>query len=415
MRFYISILLASLTLISCKESETKEVDQRAQEVQTLGERRGEELETINSPVKGKSHLPRLKASGGKLHMTWVEQEDSLTILKYASYDFNSWSAPRTVASGKDWFVNWADFPALGINGEYTLTNILQKSAEGTYDYDVKLQLYKGDEVVKTDFLLHNDGVAAEHGFVSIQAYDGGFYASWLDGRNTKNEDKTKNQMSLRNAYIDLEGNITQDTEIDARVCDCCNTATAITNNGPIAVYRDRSESTPEIRDMAIVRWVDGKWTAPMTIGDDNWQLNGCPVNGPAIDTQEERVVVSWFTAQGDSPRVLTTFSNNNGETFGAPIRVDSGNAIGRVDTDFLKDGSALVSWLEPKGDNVVLQVARVYKEGQLDAPITITNTSAERQSGFPQLEVLGDEVFAAWTDLGEDSSKVEVVKVMINF
>lgn len=343
-------------------------------------------------------------------MTWVEQEGDLAILKYASYDTKSWSAPRTITSGENWFVNWADFPALGVNGDYVLTNILQKSAEGTYDYDVKLQLSKGGKVIKDDFLLNTDGIPAEHGFVSIQAYDDGFYASWLDGRNTKNEDKAKNQMSLRNAYIDLEGNITQDTEIDTRVCDCCNTATAITTNGPIVVYRDRSSSELEIRNIAIVRWVDGTWTTPMPIGTDNWQLNGCPVNGPAVDTKEEQVVVSWFTAEGDSPRVLTAFSNNNGETFGTPIRVDSGNAIGRVDTDFLNDGSALVSWLEPKGKNVALQVARVYKDGKQDPPMTITNTSAERQSGFPQLEVLGDSVFIAWTDLDGDDSEVEMVR-----
>lgn len=409
MRPYILLLITAITLSSCKESTKNGTDQETQESQPAVQTTNKELQTINPPVQGKSHLPRLKASGGKLHMTWVEQEDSLAILKYANYNLNAWSTPRTITSGTNWFVNWADFPALGVNGDYVLTNILEKSAEGTYDYDVKLQLSKGDEVVKNDFLLNKDGIPAEHGFVSIQAYDGGFYASWLDGRNTKNEDKTKNQMSLRNAYIDLEGNITQDTEIDNRICDCCNTATAITNNGPIVVYRDRSDSKLEIRDMAIVRWVDGEWTAPMTIGNDNWQLNGCPVNGPAIDTKEENVVVSWFTAASDTPRVLVAFSNNNGETFGTPIRVDSGNAIGRVDTDFLEDGSALVSWLEPKGENVVLQVARVYRDGKQDVPITIANTSAERQSGFPQLEVLDDGVFVTWTDLDGEDSGVEMV------
>lgn len=383
----------------------KPLDMRTVEVEE-----GSFFTNINVPSIGKSHLPRLKASDGKLYMTWVEQEDSLAILKYSYYEGETWSAPKTITSGTDWFVNWADFPAVGVNGDYVLTNILQKSAEGTYDYDIKLHLSKGNEVIKSDFLLNTDGIPAEHGFVSMQAYDGGFYASWLDGRNTKNEDKTKNQMSLRSAYIDLEGTITEDTEIDTRVCDCCNTATAITNNGPIVVYRDRSATKPEIRDMAIVRRVDGKWTQPKVISSDNWELNGCPVNGPAIDTKENQVVVAWFTAQDNNPRVLTAFSMNNGENFGTPIRLDSGNAIGRVDADFLEDGSALVSWLEPQGETVVLQVARVYKDGHQDSPITITNTSAERQSGFPRLEILGDQVFVAWTDVDGDSSQVKMVQ-----
>ncbi|WP_339848123.1 sialidase [uncultured Dokdonia sp.] len=410
MRITGLVFFVLIFFTSCKKANQTETaplpEQPALEVATVNA----SLTTINLPSTGKSHLPRLKASGGKLHMTWVEQEGKQAILKYASYDSAKWSQPRTITSGDNWFVNWADFPALGINGDYLLTNILEKSAEGTYDYNIKLQLSKGDQIIKDDFLLNTDDVDAEHGFVSIQAYDGGFYASWLDGRNTKNEDKSKNQMTLRNAYIDLAGNITQDTEIDNRVCDCCNTAIAITNNGPITVYRDRTETKPEVRDMAIVRWVDGAWSKPMVIGNDNWELNGCPVNGPAVATQEENVVVSWFTAEGDAPRVLTAFSNDNGASFGGAIRIDNGDAIGRVDTDFMSDGSALISWLEPMGNNVVLQVARVYVDGTHDTPVTVTNTSAERQSGFPQLEIIGDEVYVAWTDLDGEKSQVKMVR-----
>ncbi len=399
----LSLIIILILVISCNHNENRMSKENSEiEVGVL-------LLTENPPVKGKSHLPRLKTSGGKLHMSWVEQEDSLAMLKYAVYDRMKWSSPKTLTSGNNWFVNWADFPALAVNGDYMLTNILEKSAEGTYDYDVKLTLMKGENIIKSNFLLNTDGIAAEHGFVSLQAYDGGYYASWLDGRNTKNKDRSKNQMSLRNAYIDLEGNITQDTEIDSRVCDCCNTATAISNNGPIVVYRDRSEDREEIRNMSIVRWVDGNWTEPMAIGKDKWQLNGCPVNGPAVATKEENVVVTWFTAAQDLPRVMVAFSSDNGENFGNSIRLDNGNAIGRVDVEFLDDGSALVSWLEPQGKNIALQVARVYKDGKQDAPITVTNTSAERQSGFPQLEVLGDEVYVAWTDLEGNSSQVKMV------
>lgn len=419
MRFlnFISMLIV---LCACKDRPSKVQSTTQNVTQKLV------VHPIDNPSNGKAHLPRLKAVNDALYMTWVEQEDSLAILKFASYKSEEWSTPKTVTKGADWFVNWADFPALALNGNTVLTNILQKSAEGTYDYDVRLQMFdqardisegtplkqvqdKLSRKRKNDFLLNTDGIPAEHGFVSAAAYDDGFYVSWLDGRNTKNENPEENQMTLRNAFVSLDGDISQETEIDARVCDCCNTATAITMNGPIVVYRDRSNAELEVRDMAIVRWVDGNWTTPQAIGADNWKLNGCPVNGPAIDTQEENVVVSWFTAANDTPRVLTAFSTDNGETFGTPVRMDRGNAIGRIDTQFLRDGSALVSWLEPKDENVVLQVARVYKDGKKDDPITITNTSAERQSGFPQLEVLGDKVFVAWTDLDGDASRVEMV------
>lgn len=403
------LLISIVFLSSCgknKETNTPSSSKAVEEVNSINK----ELQIVNLPVDGKAHLPRLNSAGGKLFMSWVEEKEDLTVLKHSIYDKEKWDEPRVTVWGSDWFVNWADFPALGVNEEgYVLTNILQKSAKGTYDYDIKLQLSQGDKLIKDDFLLNTDGIPAEHGFVSFAAYKDGFYASWLDGRNTKNEDASLNMMTLRNAFIDSIGNISQETEIDARVCDCCNTATAITENGPVVVYRDRSD-VPEVRDMAIVRKVNGKWTAPVAIGNDNWLLNGCPVNGPAIDAIKNEVVVSWFTAEGDTPRVMTAFSSDGGATFGKSIRVDSGNAIGRVGAQLLDNGNAIVSWLEPQGDKTVLQVVTMYKEGSLGNVTTVTTTSAERQSGFPQLEVIDDTVYVAWTDIDGENSSIKMVE-----
>lgn len=409
MRFVISLLCFAF-LFSCKQDSKTNVTSEASETTTGVV---QDLQEIAVPVQGISHLPRLTIDQQSLHMTWVETQDSLAILKYSKLEQDTWTPAQTITQGTDWFVNWADFPSLGINGDMMLTNVLQKSAEGTYDYDVKLNLFSPKGIKKENFLLHTDGVPAEHGFVSMQAYDGGYYVSWLDGRNTKNEDKNKNQMSLRNAYIDLEGNVTEEMEVDARVCDCCNTATAITQNGPVVVYRDRSESEIEIRDISIVRWVDGTWTQPQSIHQDHWQLNGCPVNGPAIATSEEHMAVTWFTAANDTPAVLVTFSQDNGAHFDTPIRLDAGNAIGRVDLAMLNTTTAVVSWLEPQGDEIVLQLVKVHADGRKEVPITVTKTSAKRQSGFPQLEVIGNTAYVAWTDVDGTSgqTRVRVLKV----
>jgi len=402
MKFY-AFLIAIILFFSCKNEPKAEV---------LKDKEGKAspvFTKISTPVTGFSHLPRLVSSRGKLHMTWVEMKDSLASLKYSSYKNGSWSTPKLVSSGTDWFVNWADFPALAVNGDYVLSNILQKSASGTYDYDVKLNLFSSSEIIKNNVILNTDNVSAEHGFVSMHAYDGGFYVSWLDGRNTKNKDPKKNQMTLRNAFVDMQGQITNEVEIDNRVCDCCNTATAISNKGPIVAYRDRSNGDTETRDISIVRHVDGVWTKPKSIHSDQWQLNGCPVNGPAIDTKENNVVAAWFTAENNTPRIMLAFSSSNGERFDPPIRIDGGNAIGRVDVNFLKDNSALVSWLEPKDDTTALQVVRVYKNGKKEKNLVITNTSAERQSGFPQLEVIDDTFYVAWTDLRNHKPTVKMV------
>lgn len=47
-------------------------------------------------------------------------------------------------------------------------------------------------------------------------------------------------MTLRHAAIDAHGNLFDEAELDNSVCECCQTSAAVTSQGPIAVYRDRS-------------------------------------------------------------------------------------------------------------------------------------------------------------------------------
>ncbi|MDZ7647099.1 MAG: hypothetical protein U5K54_07905 [Cytophagales bacterium] len=102
------------------------------------------------------------------------------------------------------------------------------------------------------FLLNTDNKEAEHGFVTILPYGDNFFVTWLDGRNTVMEnmegdhhDGHQGAMSLRAAIIDPNGNGLNEWELDNKTCDCCQTTAAITSNGPVVVYRDRSDE--EIR------------------------------------------------------------------------------------------------------------------------------------------------------------------------
>ena len=138
----------------------------------------------------------------------------------------------------------------------------------------------------------------------IPTDDNRIFATWLDGRNTKREEN--NAMTLRSAIIDRDGNITEEFELDNRVCDCCQTSTTWTDKGPLVVYRDRLEN--EVRDISIVRNTDGKWSAPKPVFEDNWKIAGCPVNGPSIDSEGKIVAVAWFTNSNDQPKVFVSIS-----------------------------------------------------------------------------------------------------------
>tara|TARA_B100000809_G_C15140404_1_gene532961 strand:- start:2090 stop:3280 length:1191 start_codon:yes stop_codon:yes gene_type:complete len=367
---------------------------------------------IDNPVFENSSLPRLFSNGQDLLMSWVHKNDSSSTLKYSKFNGTNWTALTEIISGSDWFVNWADFPAIAENNGTVLTNVLQKSAEGTYTYDIRLQLFsKQKNTWKNNILLNQDGKKSEHGFVSIVPYHkDSFFVTWLDGRTLVDVPKENEQMTLRGAFINAEGEISNDILLDDRTCECCNTAATITSNGPVVVYRDRTDT--EIRDISIVRFVNEKWTAPKNIYQDNWKIPGCPVNGPAIDSFNDALAVAWFTAENDNPRVQVSFSEDQGEVFDLPIRIDNGNAIGRVDLVMIDQNNAVISWMEPNGIDTLIQILKVSSNGEKSLPITITKTRSERSSGFPQLELVGDTLYVAWTSLEGKEPTIKLVSVL---
>lgn len=399
------VFLLGLLLISCKSDTKKEPQITTPEPM---------LKELNSPSGDHSSLPRLFTNNDKLYLSWVEKEDSLAKLYYSVYENETWQEPEMIVSGTDWFVNWADFPAIAEKDGNILTNFLQKSADGTYTYDVKLNLYNASEDAwKKNFILHNDGTQSEHGFVSMVPTDeNDFFVTWLDGRETVGKGHGGGQMTLRGAFVNMDGTISGDTQLDGRICDCCQTTAAMTSNGPIVAYRDRSDD--EIRDISIVRALNGQWSDPVTIGNDNWKIAGCPVNGPAMDIQGTGIGLAWFTAANENAMVNVAFSHDEGANFGEPIRIDSGNAIGRVDLSMLNATSAAVVWLEPSGGDTLIQLVKVSDSGEVGTPVTITKTSPERASGFPQLELVGDRLFLAWTSLEGEISSIKMTSLNID-
>jgi hypothetical protein len=255
---------------------------------------------------------------------------------------------------------------------------------------------------------HRDATATEHGFVSLFPLDSLVGAVWLDGRKyaafgASSEADTEKEMMVFHGAVDTAGIVKREVRLDARACSCCQTAMALTDRGPIVVYRDRSPD--EIRDIAIVRLVDGSWTAPRPVHEDGWRIAACPVNGPAIAANGERVAVAWFTAAADTPRVHLAFSSDAGASFSAPVRVDGGNPAGRVAVLLRPDGAAIVSWVERGGGEEARVLARrVAPDGSLGEPAAVAASTSARASGFPRMAASGSAIIFAWTAPGSPSA-----------
>ena len=173
-------------------------------------------------------------------------------------------------------------------------------------------------------------------------------AIWLDGRHyeivREGDSLPSDEMSLRAALIDTNGVIVESFVIDDRVCSCCQTDAILGPNGPILVYRDRSQS--EIRDISVTHFVDGQWTDPTALHPDGWEIGGCPVNGPAIDAKDSVIAVAWYTEANQKMQVYAAFSIDAGQTFSAPMMVCDSTTIGRLDITLTTPDKAIVSYLE---------------------------------------------------------------------
>jgi len=358
--------------------------------------------------------PNLVSSNGSLTLSWISsKEENKASLNYSRYMEGRWIKPQVIASGSDWFINWADFPAHAINQDLIITSHLKKSASGKYTYDVVLNLQKlSGEKIKEDFLLNTDGVKAEHGFVSIIANNKkGFFITWLDGRNTieKKLDGDHKPMTIRFAEITDKGDVIKESELDASTCDCCQTSIAITNDGPIVVYRDRGEK--EVRDIYSVKNINGTWEEPNVVHDDGWIINGCPVNGPKVAVNSKDLAIAWFTVFNDNPLVNVSFSKNNGNSFGAPVKVNDHDAIGRVDVSFLNDKEVIVSYMEVDDIGTYLRIKKVSFDGKISEPITISKIDGGRNTGVPQLEIIDSEIFIVWTIFLDGMNQLKSIKL----
>jgi len=366
---------------------------------------------LTNPTAANSVGPQLTVSRKGALLSWIEQGEGGATLKFAERTSTGWSPARTVASGADWFVNWADVPSVIRLANGTLAgHWLQKSGSSTYAYDVRLSYSRDDgRTWSPSFTPHHDGTKTEHGFASLFQMPGaGLGVAWLDGRamtGGHGVGGAGGAMSVRFATFDSSWKQTSETAVDPRVCECCPTTIAVTSDGPIAAFRNRTED--ETRDIYVSRLERGKWTDPVPVHRDGWKINACPVNGPMLSARGRDVAVAWFTAKDDTGRAFIAFSKDAGRTFGAPIRLDDAGTLGRVDVELLPDGSAIATWIELADQRAQFRARRVEASGAKSASVVVSGVSGNRASGYPRVAVSGDDVVFAWTDTGEGGSRVQ--------
>jgi len=366
------------------------------------------VEAVASPAGANSSVPQMTVDGGRVVLSWVEREGTKSTLKFAERTATGWSAPMVVVASEKLMVNSADVPSVRAmpGGEFA-AHWMEENGPDPEAYDLRVAWSKDGRAWTPAIAPNRDTTMSQHGFATLfPAADGGTGVVWLDGRTTHGEE---GDMQFRSAMFDKAHKPLGESLIDSRVCECCPTSVAVSADGPIAAYRNRT--TAEIRDIYVTRWSGGKWSMPVRPHVDNFKIEACPINGPAIAASGKDVVVAWFTAPKDVERSYVAFSRDGGRTFGKATRVEDEGTLGRMQVALTPDGAAMVGWIEFANEKSTFKVRRIDASGARGPSVAVAAVSGTR---FPRMVVAKNEAVLAWTESEKDSSRVKTARLRLN-
>ena len=93
-----------------------------------------------------------------------------------------------------------------------------------------------------------------------------------------------------------------------------------------------------------------------------------------------------------------SFSNDLGKTFSDPIRVDGGKPQGRVDLEWVNNETLMVNWLEAKDEMSSIVYRKIKNDGKLSDLSVVATLEGGRGIGYPQMELLHNQILFVWTD-----------------
>ncbi|HLG58272.1 MAG TPA: sialidase family protein [Vicinamibacterales bacterium] len=365
------------------------------------------IEPLEIPAGDKTSQPQLTVSNRGVLLSWLEQGETDFTLKFAERSGTAWSAAQKVASGNDWFISSADVPSVIRMRDGTLVANWYPAVDFRVEaYDIRLTYSKDEgKAWARPIVPHHDKTRTQHGFVSMfEMPSGGLGLVWLDGRNQGKEPEDA-EMALYFASFDTAWKQTAETSANTRVCECCTTSAVVTPDGVVAAFRDRSPK--EVRDIHVSRLENGTWSDAQIVHADNWAIDACPVNGPALSARGRQLAAAWFTGKDDKGQAFAAFSPDAGRTWGAPIRLDDQSSLGHVDIELLDDGSAVATWVEFADGRSQFKTRRVESSGTRSGATNIA-PGPGRISGYPRVARSGDELIFAWTEGAEEEGAQKV-------
>jgi hypothetical protein len=275
--------------------------------------------------------------------------------------------------------------------------------------------------------LQQDGAPGDRGWPAVAADTmGRLHAIWLDHRGLAAQDAAPHVHGATATAAEKRDGVAMaqksglyysgasgEREIATGVCYCCKTALASAGNGTLfAAWRHVFPGN--IRDIAFTSSRDGGRTfAPLVrVSEDQWQLDGCPDDGPALAVDGQGVAhVVWPTVVSapEPHKAIFLASTRDGRTFSARVRVSpEGRNAAHPQIALDPDGRVFVVWDELENGRRRLFVTGLGANGTFRPPSAITGSDA---AWYPALAPSNGGVLVAATEGASADTVIRVRQV----
>ena len=202
------------------------------------------------------------------------------------------------------------------------------------------------------------------------------------------------------------------------VCYCCRTALVASEGSVYAAWRHVYADNH--RDIAFAMSRDDGRTfgAPVRVSDDNWQIDGCPENGPALALdRQRRVHVVWPTrVQTGASETLALFHavSVDGKSFSPRARIPTSGVAYHPRLHSAPDGSFVVAWDEAVGGERRVRLARGMPDRSGIVAFRPLDIGGQSDGRYPAIATTPTHVIVAWTMRRSDATRIAVARVPLS-
>jgi hypothetical protein len=205
------------------------------------------------------------------------------------------------------------------------------------------------------------------------------------------------------------------TLADDLTCECCHPQPLVRGEQVFIAYRnlEKESGQDDIRDIFLTVSNDGgqTFTTETRVSDAHWRINACPIAGPSLVTNGEKLFVSWMDGRYDIDKnfgrtdIWLATSTDGGQSFSANRRVnqtiDVYNNLPSLALD--ANGTLHIIWEALEEERDVIYYAQSQDEGlTFTTPTVIVSSedgSGRRRPGHASLIVSADNtLYMTWTD-----------------